>query len=163
MTRLRGAFLRWRSSEQAIDHGLGGGPAQYLDVQMHVFPSGLSAATAFRSDTRADASAALLAQPGYRAWQEQFAGQGMDADQIRCGLLEVAGRTVGAAFVGCVAASLGVAEAIRMLLDGPQFEVISLSLRGPQHVDVAGNLYAGPPRNTGYTHAVARPIAGTNG
>jgi hypothetical protein len=142
--------------DQVIDLGLGGGPAQYLDLLMHVFPSSLSSAAAFPSSDRAGHVADLLDQPGYRQWAQELAQRGLTEQQIKCGLLDVAGRTVGAAFVGGVAASLGVAEAIRMLVGGPQFEVLGLSLRSPQFVDAAVNTYEGPPRNPGFTDAGPR-------
>jgi hypothetical protein len=139
--------------DYAVDLGLGGGPDHYLDIVMHSFPSGLSSATAF-TGRAAQPDEELLDRPAYRKWfSDLMAGGPASAEQIRCGLLEIAGRTAGAAFVGAVAASLGIAEAIRCLAEGPRYEVVDLSLRSPQYVEAAPNTKPGPPRNPGYTRA----------
>lgn len=140
--------------DQAVDLGLGGGPTHYLDILMHSFPSGLSSEKAFPASV-GTIDADILQLPAYRDWAERLAQSGdFSEEQIKCGLLEVAGRTVGASFVGAVAASLGVAETIRSLVDGPRYEVLGFTLRSPAYVDAAPNTNPGPARNPGFARAL---------
>jgi hypothetical protein len=141
--------------DKIIDLGLGGGPVHYLDLLLHSFPSSLTAADAFTSrDGATDQAVADL--PAYQHWAAKLAAQGaLTEEEIRCGMLEVAGRTVGAAFVGAVAASFTLAEAVRFLCGGPLYEVLSVSLRSPSYIDVAPNTRPGPPTNPGFTRALA--------
>ena len=67
----------------------------------------------------------LLEQPAYRA----LAADGMD----ECGLTQLAGRTVGASFVGLAAAALVVAELARIALGAHRYEVVDGSLRALEH------------------------------
>jgi hypothetical protein len=108
--------------EFVVDAGLGGGPAHYLDIQTHVFPGGLRSdeVPGWREGQRVGRQA-LMELPAYRRMEE------MTGD--RCGTLEVAGRTVAAAFVGATASAQVVAEATRYLLDEHRYTVIDTSLR----------------------------------
>lgn len=140
--------------DKIIDLGLGAGPVHYLDVLMHSFPSGLDASSAWPAEGR-QLDANLLELPAYRDWASKVGATGsLTSEEVRCGMLEVAGRTVGAAFVGAVAASLSVAEAVRHLCGGPIFEALSVSLRSPAYVDVAANTRPGPATNPGFTGAL---------
>ena len=134
---------------RVVDAGLGGGVQGYLDIMIHSFPSGLRAATAFEESSRADPEA-LLAQPAYAAEISRLQAEGMTAEDARCGLVLVAGRTVGAAFVGAVASTLVLAEELRALVGGPLFEIVSLGLRSPEHLVAAPNTAAGPWANPGF-------------
>ena len=140
--------------DKIIDVGLGGGPTHYLDLLLHSFPSGLEAADAFKSKDGAT-DPALADLPAYKEWAAKLAAEGvLTEEEIRCGMLEVAGRTVGAAFVGAVAASFALAEAVRYLGGGPMYEAVSVSLRSPAYIDVAPNTRPGPPINPGFTRAL---------
>jgi hypothetical protein len=133
---------------RVVDAGLGRGVKGYLDVMIHSFPSELRATTAFPETRRADPNA-VLDQPAYAAEISRLEADGMTEEAARCGLLEVADRTVGAAFVGTVASCLVVAEELRALVDGPRYEVVSVSLRSPEHVDAVPNATPGPWINPG--------------
>lgn len=134
---------------RVVDAGLGGGVQGYLDVMIHSFPSELRAVTAFPEARRA-APDAVLNQPAYAAEISRLEAAGMTEEAARCGLLEVAGRTVGAAFVGAVASCLVVAEELRALVDGPRYEVVSVSLRSPEHIAAVPNPAPGPWVNPGF-------------
>ena len=56
----------------------------------------------------------------------------MDEGDARCGITEVAGISVGAAFVGAVAGALGVADVLRYLHGGQEFSVVSFRSTQPQ-------------------------------
>ena len=139
-----------------IDAGLGGGSQNYLDILIHSFPSGIEAATAWPKRSEALASS-LVDQPAYLNLHQQLSKTTeLTYGEIECGIIEVAGRSVGAAFVGCVAATLVFSEVLRVLAGGPRFEVLGLSLRSPHRPQVANNTHQGAPVNPGFV--LARPF-----
>ncbi len=110
-----------------IDAGLGAGPVEYLDMVVQTFPDAGEPASAFREDPRSRRSLG-------NAYEREIARQveaGTDETAARCGMLEIAGVTVGAAFVGAVAGTLVVADLLRLLHDGRSYSVIALDLRRP--------------------------------
>jgi hypothetical protein len=115
------ALLSDAGFDAVIDAGLGGGPLHYLDMQTHVFPAGRRSdeIPAWRAAPMDDAR--LLELPAYK----ELARDSGD----RCGTVQVAGRSVAAAFVGATASALVVAEATRLLLDQHRFAVVDASLR----------------------------------
>lgn len=134
---------------RAVDTGLGGGPHHYLDLMIHAFPSELRATTAFPSGEPPDVEV-LLREPAYAAEMARREASGQTEGEARCGALEVAGRTVGAAFVGAVTSTLALAEELRALVDGPQFQVVSMSLRSPDHVEAVPNPSRARQMNAGF-------------
>lgn len=117
--------------ERIIEAGLGKGTEEYLCFRMHTFPASKSAqaywmqkssnTNAKNQATNEDNSENLIHQPAYQELYEK----GFD----RCGLTELAGRSVGAPFVGAVASSLVIAETLRMVNGGDSIEVIDGDLR----------------------------------
>ena len=140
-----------------IDAGLGGDARSYLDILLHSFPSGLEAETAW-PDREQAVPDMLLERPGYQDLKRRLAtarGAGEGDGDVECGVLQVAGRSVGAAFVGGVAATLVLAEALRVLNEGPRFQVVSLSLRSPDSVHAARNAGEEQVVNPGFALANA--------
>ena len=136
-----------------IDAGLGGGPQSYLEILVHSFPSGIEAATAWaeRSDTTAGS---VVDQPAYLDIHRRLSTTTELTDgEIECGIIEVAGISAGAAFVGCVAATLVLSEALRSLAGGPRFEVVGVSLRSPHRPQVSNNTRVSAPTNPGFVLA----------
>ena len=134
-----------------VDAGLGNTPNNYLDILVHSFPSGIKAREAYK-EVEDDPS--FLDKPAYqRHVQRLVESTGRTAEEIECGVLEIAGQSVGAAFVGCAAATLVLSEVLRALNDGPRFEVLNLSLNSPQKPSVASNTDTGPASNPGYVNA----------
>ena len=139
--------------ELIVDVGLGGGPQSYLDVLVHSFPSGIEAATAW-ADRSGTTAGPVVDQPAYLDIHRQLrATTALSDGDIRCGIIEVAGTAVGAAFVGCVAATLAVSEILRSLAGGPRFEVVGVSLRSPHKPQVSTNNRVGAPGNPGFVLA----------
>ncbi|HEY9709317.1 MAG TPA: hypothetical protein V6D48_14025, partial [Oculatellaceae cyanobacterium] len=101
--------------------GLGKGIEEYLCFRMHNFPASKSAKAYWSQKIASDDSEKLTLQPAYQDLQRQ----GLD----QCGLTELAGRSVGAPFVGAVASTLVIAEILRMLHGGDVIEVIDGDLR----------------------------------
>lgn len=129
-----------------VDIGLGGGPVEYLDMLIHSFPSELDPSTAFPAEkaTRRPLRSAYQAEIG------RLIEAGVDEGDARCGITEVAGISVGAAFVGAIAGALGVADVLRYLHGGPDFSVVSLDLRSPNDIRSASNENPGAFGNLGY-------------
>ena len=136
-----------------VDAGLGGGPRNYLDILIHSFPSGIQAASAW--DERAEPNtSSVMGQPAYQDIHRRLRGTTELSDgEIRCGIIEVAGRSIGAAFVGCVAATFVLSEVLRSLAGGPRIEVLGVSLRSPHKPQVSTNTRAGAPANPGFVEA----------
>jgi hypothetical protein len=105
-----------------VEAGLGSGSTEYLALRLHTFPATTTARQKW-GDLNGHG------QPNTRAAAYQdLAAQGMDD----CGLVRLATRSVGAPFVGTVAASLVVSEVLRFLNGGTRTEVIDMTLRDPQ-------------------------------
>jgi hypothetical protein len=143
-----------------IDAGLGAGVDHYQEIALHSFPSALHSREAFDATTK---SSVRPEQAAYRAMVDERIAAGESEGEAECGVLEVAGRTVGASFVGAVAATLVLAEALRMICRGPLYQVIDLSLRSPQHREVVRNEAPGPYVNPGYVPAAEPPARDIGG
>jgi hypothetical protein len=126
-----------RGFNLVIDGGLGRGPEHYLDILIHSFPSSITTEEAFPiSSADADPSA-IVEQPGYQKVMEQLIQSGNTEGEARCGAIEIAGRTVAAAFVGTVTSALVLSEPLRLLHGGNRFELVSVTLRTPEYVETA--------------------------
>lgn len=104
--------------ERIIEAGLGRGPQDFLGIDLHTFPASKPAREVWQEIATAEGD---IAQPAYAAL--------LDQSKERCGIVRLAGRSIGAPFVGAVAASLVVAELIRLCLGGCRYEYLSLHLR----------------------------------
>ena len=133
-----------------VDAGLGGGPQNFLDMTLHSFPSSIDAKDSWPEHPASSASP-LIPPAGIRG--NPTAGEGRrraNRGRNRMWHRRDSGRSVGAAFVGCVAATLVVSEVLRSLVDGPRYEVVSLSLRSPNLANAAVNSSPGSPVNPGF-------------
>jgi hypothetical protein len=108
-----------------VEAGLGAGPQEYLAFQVHTFPAARAARARWGGGVGAPVADAVLDQPAYRA----LARAGVDT----CGLITLAGRTVGAPFVGAATAAVVVAEVLRMALGEHRYEIVDGSLRSLGH------------------------------
>ena len=118
-----------------VDAGLGAGPQEYLAMRLHTFPARVAARTRWNATEAARTEVGREATT-HSAYQD-LSDRGVDA----CGLLEIASRTVGAPFVGVVAATLAYMEIARRMNGGLGLEVMDLTLRdiaGRQGVEGAG-------------------------
>jgi hypothetical protein len=118
-----------------VDGGLGRGSVDYLDIVINTFPAPEDPTVAFpeprpRSQTLPDA---------YEFEVADRVARGMDETAVRCGLLDIAGVTIGAAFVGSVAACLVVGDLLRQLHGGSPFSVVHVDLRHPENLVAVPN------------------------
>ena len=141
-----------------VDAGLGGGTQSYLDILVHSFPSGVKAASAW-ADRSGSLANSIAWQPAYLDLHRQLRQTTELTDgEIRCGIIDVAGTSVGAAFVGCVAAAFVLSEVLRTLAGGPRFEVLGISLRSPHKPQVSDNTFHGASVNPGFVTArISKP------
>jgi hypothetical protein len=108
----------WQS---IIDVGLGAGAGDYLHARVHAFPGEATPQSLWGGRTGA-VDETLLDLPAYRALERRLGD--------RCGAIMIAGRAVGAAFVGAFASAIAVGQLLRYYADDEaRFEVIDLSLR----------------------------------
>ena len=139
-----------------VDVGLGGYVDNYLAAQLTSFPSGMKAVDVWPAQT-AGSEPAAANQPAYEEHKRRMIQSGaFNEGEIACGIVEVAGRSVGAAFVGCFAAAFVLAEVVRWLSDGPRFETISVSLADPGRRRVARGELDVDRGNPGFVKA--RPV-----
>lgn len=109
-----------------VEAGLGRGHRDFRTMRLHTLP-GPNSAQELWTDVNQPEQAPT--QPGY---QKLLAEGVLD----RCGVTLLAGKAVGAPFVGAVAATLAVAEVLRLLHGGGLHSVIDLDLQSIDHRSV---------------------------
>src|SRR6266481_5413075 len=127
---------------RVIEAGLGYGIRDYLGFRTHIFPGSRRAHDIWRAEENGREIRTDL--PAYQALEATGADQ--------CGLTKLAGRTVGAPFVGAVAAAVVVGELLRMVNGGHTYELIDGHLRNLDHRTVVPAA-EGQPFNPGSTEA----------
>lgn len=112
-----------------VDVGLGAGSYNYSNMLLHTFPGERQADEIF-------VNGHWYTSDGGEAYEEEIArlvNEGESEEAARCGMVEVAGKSVGAAFVGVTAACLAIAEVLRSLHHGERSSVVSFDLADPQY------------------------------
>ncbi len=134
--------------DRVIEAGLGAGTQEYLAFQVHTFPARRSARQRWGSQRHGLDGDAVAKNPAYQALAQR------EVDE--CGITTMAGRTVGASFVGAVTAAVVVAELVRMGLGGHRYEVVDGNLRslGLREAVVCAEAAS---FNPGTTHATWAP------
>lgn len=127
-----------------VEAGLGGGTTEYLAMRVHTFPASVTARRKW-----GDATQVHSLSPMDNAAYRNLAAEGLD----ECGIVRLATRSVGAPFVGTVAASLVIAELLRGLNGGSSYEVIDMTLRDPDMRNVVVSCNKPSQRNPGFTVA----------
>lgn len=115
----------------AIDLGLGHGHRDFSEIALHSIDTEHTAesvaawaAPSSPPSSTPGAPGSLPPVPAFDAYR--------DAGPLeRCGLVQLAGRAVGASFVGALASALGVNEALRRLAGAPATAVLTLDARRP--------------------------------
>lgn len=130
--------------DRVVDVGLGAGPHEYLDMLVHTFPAEESPATAFEEDLPPPR---VMLKPAYESEIAHQVEGGIEESAARCGLLDFAHVTVGAAFVGAIASTVAIADILRLLHDGNDYSLIALDLRAPNQLTAVFNTRpgVGPP------------------
>lgn len=112
---------------RVVEAGLGGTASNFDTISLHTLPNPRTPAELW-PDLDEDAKKKRAAEKERMARENPaYAGLGRDA----CGRFELAGKSVAVPFVGVAAASLVVAEALRLLHAGPSFADLKFSLGTP--------------------------------
>lgn len=124
-----------------VEAGLGRGHRDFHTLRVHTLPSSRSADQLWPVAPQGED---LSGQVGYRK---------LLADGVldQCGVTLLAGKAVGAPFVGAVAACLVISELLRLLHGGPLHHVIDVNLMSPGHQQVVVNGQDFSGFNPGYT------------
>lgn len=130
---------------RVIEAGLGGGTNDFLGFRTHVFPGARTARDVWKPDT--ENTDTRIDLPAYK----KLAAAGFD----RCGLTRLAGRTVGAPFVGAIAAAIVIGEALRTIIGAHGYNLIDGHLRDLTHRTVV-SAQERPPFNPGTTAVLPR-------
>ena len=129
-----------------VEAGLGRGYRDFRTMRLHVLPGTRSADEIWNP---AQEEEAVVDRPAYK----KLLGTGK-LDQ--CGVTLLAGKAVGAPFVGAVASTLALSEILRMLHDGPLHQLIDLDLLSIEHRHTVGHRGDFQQLNPGYTRCVGR-------
>jgi len=113
------AALEEAGFDLVVEAGLGAGTQGFRNFSLHCFP-GPKPAGAIWGGAAAATAPDVSTMPAYQAMREK----GVD----RCGLAQIASRTIGVPFVGLTAALLTVGELLRRLHGGAAMELVSGSL-----------------------------------
>jgi hypothetical protein len=129
--------------EFVVEAGLGRSYRDFRSMRLHTLPGPRRAAEMWQAEAPREDVA------GRTAYQTMLREGGLD----RCGVTLLAGKAVGAPFVGAVAATLALSEVLRLLHGGPLHQVIDLDLRSIEHRSVVarGDDFGG--LNPGYQEA----------
>ncbi len=118
-----------------VDGGLGRGSVDYLDIVINTFPAPEDPTVAFPEPRPRPQALPDV----YESEVADRVATGMDETAVRCGLLDIAGVAIGAAFVGSVAACLVVGDLLRQLHGGAPFSVVHVDLRHPENLVAVEN------------------------
>jgi hypothetical protein len=106
-----------------VEAGLGRGYRDFRAIRLHTLPASRNASEIWKI------------APGTDDTEDRPAYQAMltHGELDRCGVTLLAGKAVGAPFVGAVAATLALSEILRLLHGGPVHELIDLDLKAPDY------------------------------
>lgn len=112
-------------------------------MRVHTLPATRAASEIWKN---VGASEDVTEQPAY---QEMLAEGIVD----RCGMTLLAGKAVGAPFVGSVAATLVISQVLRLLHGGTVDALVDLDLRSVEHRQVVPTRHNFAAFNPGYVSA----------
>jgi hypothetical protein len=106
-----------------VEAGLGRGYRDFRTMRLHTLPGNRTAVDIWSSREQDDA---VEWQPAYQTMLDEGVLN-------QCGVTLLAGKAVGAPFVGCVAACLALSEILRLLHGGRLSELIAVDLQAVEH------------------------------
>ena len=136
-----------------VEAGLGRGHRDFRTMRLHVLPSSRKADEIWK---QAEANEAVTDQAAYQRILES-------GELDRCGVTLLAGKAVGAPFVGAVASTLVLSEVLRLLHGGTLHRLIDINLLAVEHRATVPNLQDFKRLNPGYTLSgsdLRSPVAG---
>lgn len=129
--------------DMIVEAGLGRGHRDFRTMRLHSLPGRRPTAEMWNAAPNVEL---VEDRPAYA---KLLAEGTLD----RCGMTRLAGKAVGAPFVGAVAASLALSEILRLLHGGPVHRLIDLDLLGVNHRTVAPHDDGFDRLNPGFTAA----------
>ena len=130
-----------------VEAGLGQGHQDFRSIRLHTLPTSKAASEIWRA---ASAREDVSTRPAY---QEMLRAGVVD----RCGMTTLAGKAVGAPFVGAVAATLVVSQLLRHLNGGTMDALVDLDLRSAEHRHTVPQRHDFQSVNPGYVQVVQEP------
>jgi hypothetical protein len=118
-----------------VDLGLGSEADDYNGIHLHTFPAAGNPLDVFTRPALVDAAAPV-------GWAQK-------ATDDACGVVQLQGAAVGAAFVGAAATAIGLGQVLRALAGEPPVAVAAIGLNSLGDADVVSG-DAGPPPNPGF-------------
>jgi hypothetical protein len=112
-----------------VEAGLGRGHRDFRTMRLHVLPGTRPASEIWRER---EAQPAPKVSPAYEDLLER-------GELDKCGMTLLAGKAVGAPFVGAVAATLVLAEVLRPLHGGTNHQLIDLDLMSPGFIQTSAH------------------------
>lgn len=106
-----------------VEAGLGRGYRDFRAIRLHTLPASRPASQIWRG---LSADEPVEDRPAYK-------GMLADGALDRCGVTILAGKAVGAPFVGAAAATLAISEVLRLLHGGAVHELIDVDLKAPEY------------------------------
>ncbi len=126
-----------------VEAGLGRGYRDFRAMRLHTLPGPRSSSSMWNSVDHAEQ---LEMRPAYQNLLE-------DATLDRCGVTLLAGKAVGAPFVGAVAACFALSEVLRLLHGGPVHELLDIDLQALDQRSTVPHPYDFAHMNPGYVSA----------
>jgi len=126
--------------EFVVEAGLGRGHRDFRTMRIHTLPNGRAANRLWSADGIAEA---IENKAAYQAMLN-------NGELDKCGITILAGKAVGAPFVGAVAASLALTEVLRLLHGAPVDQLIDLDLQSVDHRNIVRNPCNFTRLNPGY-------------
>lgn len=130
--------------DMIVEAGLGRGHRDFRTMRLHTLPGARPTAEMWKKGASTET---IEDRPAYA----RLMADGM-LDQ--CGMTLLAGKAVGAPFVGAVAGALALSEVLRLLHGGPVHRLIDLDLLGVDHRTAVPHGDAFDRLNPGFTEAV---------
>ena len=127
-----------------VEAGLGRGHRDFRTMRLHTLPAPRSANDIWKEENSSEKV------------EEQAAYQNMlkDGALDRCGITLLAGKAVGAPFVGAVASCLVLSEVLHLLHGGPIHQVIDLDLQSIEHRSAVSHVCDFRQLNPGFVPAL---------
>lgn len=124
-----------------VEAGIGRGQQNFRTIYLHTLPGSRSAKEIWKSATSSETT------EDRPAYQEMLNSGELD----RCGVTLLAGKAVGAPFVGTVAATLVLSQVLRLLHGETLYQLIDLDLLSVEHRLAVPNPENFQSLNPGYT------------
>jgi hypothetical protein len=127
-----------------VEAGLGRGHRDFRTMRLHTLPAPRSANDIWKEESSTEKVGEQA------AYQNMLKNGALD----RCGITLLAGKAVGAPFVGAVASCLVLSEVLRLLHGGPIHQVIELDLQSVAHRSVVNHACDFGQLNPGFVLAL---------